>query len=104
IRDLIVTGVQTCALPIYSSNAANFGARQFTLNVTTISINGNFTLTAGNVATAYTNTFTASGGTGTLTWTLAPFTYLPPGLTLSPGGVITGTPTASGQFSFTVGV
>ena len=43
---------------------------------------------------------TASGGTVS-SWTLAGGT-LPPGLTLNPNGVISGTPTQSGLFSFTV--
>ena len=47
-----------------ASDGARYGLRQFTLTVTTISINGNFALTAGSVGTAYTNPFTASGGTG----------------------------------------
>jgi hypothetical protein len=50
---------------------------------------------------AYSQTLTASGGT-------APYTYavisgaLPTGLSLSSGGVISGTPTVAGYFSFTV--
>ncbi|VTR92506.1 polymorphic outer membrane protein : Hemolysin-type calcium-binding region domain protein OS=Rhodopirellula maiorica SM1 GN=RMSM_03614 PE=4 SV=1: Beta_helix: VCBS [Gemmata massiliana] len=52
---------------------------------------------------AYTATLTASGASG-------PFAYivtagaLPPGLTLSPTGELAGTPTASGTYTFTVGV
>ena len=46
------------------ANAANYAVRQFTLNVTTISINGNSTLPTVNAGTAYTNTFTATGGSG----------------------------------------
>jgi hypothetical protein len=46
---------------------------------------------------------TATGGTGALTWTLAPLkNFLPPGLSLSSAGVISGTSTASGQYVFTV--
>jgi hypothetical protein len=45
-------------------------------------------------------TMTASGGAG------GPYTFsatgLPPGLTMSSGGTISGTPTASGTFSYTV--
>ena len=50
---------------------------------------------------AYTQTITASGGS-------APYVYsltagaLPTGLILSPGGVIAGTPTGTGTFTFTV--
>lgn len=50
----------------------------------------------------YSITFTATGGCSSL------FTYsvtggaLPPGLTLSPGGVLSGTPKQQGNFTFTV--
>jgi sugar lactone lactonase YvrE len=58
------------------------------------------TLTAATVGTAYSATLTASGG-------MSPYTYavtsgaLPGGITLT-GGVLAGTPTASGTFNFTV--
>ncbi len=61
------------------------------------------TLAAGASGTAYTATLAATGGTSPYTWTLASGT-LPAGLTLSTGGVISGTPTASGTSSFTVRV
>ncbi|MES2835159.1 MAG: IPT/TIG domain-containing protein [Pseudomonadota bacterium] len=58
-------------------------------------------LPAGTAATAYSQTLSASGGT-------APYTYaltagaLPAGITLSSAGVLSGTPTAGGNFSFSV--
>ncbi len=50
---------------------------------------------------SYNQTITASGGTGTITFSV-PANTLPTGLTLSTGGVISGTPTAVGTFPFTV--
>lgn len=41
----------------------------------------------------------ASGGTGSYTWSA---TGLPAGLTISSGGVISGTPTAAGSFTVTI--
>jgi hypothetical protein len=54
---------------------------------------------------AYNQTLAASGGTGARTWSLAPGSGpLPPGMTLSSAGVISGTATAAGTFAFVVQV
>ncbi|KQZ57518.1 hypothetical protein ASD53_07745 [Lysobacter sp. Root559] len=59
------------------------------------------TLPGAQVATAYSEALSASGG-------IAPYTYavtagtLPAGLTLSSTGTLSGTPTAGGTFNFTV--
>jgi LPXTG-motif cell wall-anchored protein len=56
-------------------------------------------LPSGAVGTAYSQTLAATGGTP-ITWTTdGP---LPGGLSLSAAGVISGTPTATGTFKFTV--
>jgi prepilin-type N-terminal cleavage/methylation domain-containing protein len=63
------------------------------------------TLPNGAVGTAYTSTsLSASGGVPAYAWSLsAGSNPLPPGLTLSSGGVLSGTPTGSGgTYSFTV--
>jgi hypothetical protein len=65
---------------------------------------GGTTLPAAVVGTPYSTTLQAAGGKAPLVWTLAAGSALPPGLTLSPGGVISGTPTGSGNFSFTAKV
>lgn len=55
----------------------------------------------GRTGDAYTQTFAASGGT-------APYSYalfsgsLPPGISLSSAGVLSGTPTTTGTFNFTM--
>jgi len=61
------------------------------------------TLQNGTIASAYSQTVQASGGTGALTWTISAGS-LPPGLNPinSSTGQITGTPTTAGTFSFTV--
>lgn len=55
---------------------------------------------SGTVGTPYMTSLTAAGGTGPYTWTVAAGS-LPAGLTLSPAGTITGTPTTQGTSSFT---
>ncbi len=60
-------------------------------------------LSGGAVGISYNQTLTASGG-------VAPYTYalstgsLPPGLTLNSSGLLSGTPTTTGTFNFTIQV
>ncbi|MGO8677346.1 MAG: lamin tail domain-containing protein [Limisphaerales bacterium] len=57
-------------------------------------------LAGGVVNVGYTNTFTATNGLAPYTWRILVGTV--PGLSLAPSGVLSGTPTAAGTFSFTV--
>src|SRR5439155_9783899 len=59
------------------------------------------TIPNGLTGSAYSQTFTASGGTGPYSFMVISGT-LPTGLTLSSSGVLSGTSTAAGVFSFTV--
>ena len=61
------------------------------------------TLPAGMVSAAYSQTMTASGGTGGYTWSVSAGS-LPGGLSLSGAGVISGTPLTAGTASVTVQV
>jgi hypothetical protein len=59
----------------------------------------------GTVGQQYSATLHAAGGLGApYSFALADGSSLPPGLSLSPAGVISGTPTAAGTTSFTVAV
>ena len=58
-------------------------------------------LPAANQNLAYSQTVVASGGTAPYGYTVTSGS-LPPGLALSSGGVLSGSPNASGTFSFTV--
>ncbi len=60
-------------------------------------------LPGGTIGTAYQQTLAASGGSGGNTWSVT-VGALPPGLTLSPAGDITGTPTTAGTATFTAQV
>ena len=68
------------------------------LTITTTSLAG------GTQSVAYSQTLAATGGTQPYSWTLVSGSSLPAGLTLSSGGVISGTPTVQGTTSFTVQV
>ncbi len=86
-----------------SVNAANlvntWSTQSGTANITvTLSPT---TLTAGNKNTQYYQQITAGGGTVPYTYTLSSGT-LPAGLFLSPGGLLGGTPTATGASTFTI--
>jgi hypothetical protein len=60
-------------------------------------------LPAGAVDTAYSQTMAATGGTPPYNWSVSSGT-LPAGLSISTGGVLSGTPTTAASYSFTVRV
>ncbi len=72
-----------------------------TISAPTITLSPGSPLTAGTKNTAYSQTITASGGIASYTYAVTSGS-LPAGLTLSSGGVISGTPTGTGTSSFTI--
>jgi len=89
--------------------AVNFARRQFRIVVTPLFVNTSYRLPFGHVGEPYPYPagggvqLEVDGGTGSYTWALEPFQpTLPPGLTLSSGGLLSGTPTAVGRFNFNV--
>ncbi|MGY5799753.1 putative Ig domain-containing protein, partial [Rhizobium sp. LEGMi12c] len=75
-------------------------AYSITIGAPTITI-APTTLPAATVAAVYSQTITAVGGTSPYTYSLSAGA-LPAGLAFSSAGVLSGTPTASGTFNFTV--
>jgi hypothetical protein len=106
-----ITGTTTVAGPVSISVTATDSKGATTTGPVAFNVNGTSPLTltvSGGLPNAtvnvpYTYTLMAQGGT-------KPYTYsqtagaLPPGITLSPSGVISGTPTAVGAYSFTATV
>ncbi|HEY7277491.1 MAG TPA: protein kinase [Trebonia sp.] len=87
-----VTVTDTESTPQSKSTTVTITVAAPPVSITTAS------LPNGALRSPYSATLTATGGTGTVTWTAS---GLPGGLTLS-GATISGTPTAAGTFSVTV--
>ena len=84
-----------------SASPSHSGFQQYTVSVA-LGLSPS-TLANGTYNTSYSQTITATGGNGSYTFSKTSGT-LPSGLTLSSGGVLSGTPTAAGSYTFTVGV
>ena len=80
--------------------SASSAALALTVNAPTISIAPS-SLPNATVAAIYSQTVAASGGTGIYSYAVIAGS-LPPGLSLSSGGVLSGTPTAGGTYNFTL--
>jgi hypothetical protein len=84
------------AKEIYQQIAVEAGGQATTLSISTTSLPG------GTTAVPYSASLAASGGTSPYTWSISSG-LLPTGLTLNGlTGVISGSPIASGTYSFTV--
>lgn len=83
-----------------SSPAVQLTIRSATRNVLSIATTS---LPSATYGSSYNQSLTATGGTGPYTWSIASGN-LPAGITLSSSGVLSGTPTATGSFSFKVNV
>jgi hypothetical protein len=88
-----------------NGNPANFADHTFTYRVgptQVISPPVEFVtladLPSGNVGVPYSFAIRVAGGTPPYTFTSSPFSPLPPGLSLGPSGVLSGTPTATGNY------
>ena len=66
-----------------------------------LSITTGSPLPSGTIGTTYSQAISASGGTTPYRWSLSSGS-LPGGLNLSSGGVLSGTPTVTGTFNFTI--
>jgi len=97
------TGVYPFVVQVTDASTQLSSSKTFSISVSTLAITTT-SLAPGNVGTAYSQTLAATGSTNPLTWSLSGTAPLPPGLNISAQGVISGTPTQAGGFSFQVQV
>jgi len=105
-----ITGTPTSAPGVYTFNLLVTDSVNATgsLNSASITINAPVSiLTAsplpdGSQSISYTQGFSSSGGTGAIAWSATPSPNPVPGLTMSAGGSLSGTPTTGGAFLFDV--
>ena len=98
------TGSGTSTFTIQATDTlGNIGTHVYTVNIGTLSLTVNpASLPNGSLGLAYSQTVSATGGTGPYTFSILAGT-LPAGLTLNTSsGVIAGTPTSAGSSTFTV--
>ena len=87
---------------VSSSSTPQSGNKTYTITITQATLTlSPATLPIGTTGTSYSQTITATGGIGANTFAVTAGT-LPTGLTLSSGGVLSGTPTVAGTYNFTI--
>lgn len=69
-----------------------------------LTINTGPNLPDGTIGLPYSLTLTAGGTSGPFRWSWTPDITPPPGLSLNSNGTVSGTPSATGTYTFTVGV
>lgn len=96
-----VLGSKTFTVKAVDANG-NEGTETYTLTVQAVTIIiSPSTLFDATVNDSYSETFTATGGSGTYTWTRTSGSF-PTGINLTASGVLSGTPTVIGNFNFTI--
>ncbi len=98
-------GTTTVEIRVTDSKSAS-ASRSFTLTVIPgpLSVVTTSPLTDGKECTYQSWTMKATGGSGSYSWKLASGSQAPNGLTLNAAGVLSGTPTTPGSYSFTLQV
>jgi FtsP/CotA-like multicopper oxidase with cupredoxin domain len=97
-----VTGTSTFTVKVTAGNGTS-ATLQLTITVTAPFSITTTSLPGGTLGTAYSQKLGATGAPTPYTWSVSAGA-LPTGLTLKTGGTISGTPTATGTFTFTVQV
>ncbi|WP_175634074.1 beta strand repeat-containing protein [Pedobacter ghigonis] len=98
-----LTATTTYYVQVSKGSCANTTRVPVTVTVNPAIVFAGTTLTNATIASAYSKQLpVATGGTAGYTYALAAGSTLPAGLTLSPSGLVSGTPTATGNPTFDV--
>ena len=84
-----------------NDSAGNSGIRTLILHVAPFTLFSSTTLPNGSVGSPYSTPLITWDSASTVIWSLVAGSALPPGLNIGPG-VVGGTPTAAGSYSFTL--
>jgi hypothetical protein len=95
------TGISNFTVQVSSNGTTATKALDITVTTAGVLVVTTQSIPAGNINVLYFTTLQSAGGPGTATWTLQSGA-LPPGVTLLGNGTISGTPTHTGTFNFTV--
>ena len=93
------TGTVNVTVTTLGGTSTTSSADQFTYLPLTLSPTS---LAPDTANQSYSATITASGGSGSYTYALAPGSSLPAGLTLSNSGTVSGTTSTAGSYTFTI--
>lgn len=97
-----VTGTFNFTVRAQDANG-NFGMRAYSVVISAATITLSPSSVPGaNNGVAYSQVFTATGGTGPYIYSLGMASMLPTGVTLQNDGTLSGTPTSAGTFNFNV--
>ena len=97
----LVTDVVTLALYVRDSEWDYELEQTFVISVVALPLIVTNSAPNGTVATPYSFSYATSGGAGAVTFSIQSGA-LPPGLSLSSGGLLTGAPTTGGAYSYVV--
>ncbi len=95
------TGVSNFTVQVSSNGTTATKALNITVTTAGVLVVTTQSIPDGNINVFYTTSLQSAGGPGVSTWTLVSGA-LPPGVTLFGNGTISGTPTHTGTFNFTV--
>jgi probable HAF family extracellular repeat protein len=96
----LATGNFSFTLQAQDANG-NIGVRTFNITFAPQTLYTSTSLANGSVGTAYSQPLLSWDNAGTVTWSIASGSSLPPGMSLT-GSTIGGTPTTAGNYSFTL--